>query len=153
MVSLRRNLFSSYLLLLLGVLLPVVPVFPHHHHEDGRICMKNDVQPLHEEHRCNHEPGKSMPCGHATHGCHHEQSCMEADCLTTHLYRAGKASHITLTAPQTGDVRPVTFKTGLAGTLSLPVHYLHTLPRPYIEALYGVDLDTARGLRAPPSLG
>lgn len=151
MVSLRRNLFSSYLLLLLGVLLPIVPVFPHHHHGDGRICMKNDMQSLQEEACYHHEAERHMPCGHATHGCHHEQSCMEADCLTTHLYRAGKSTDFSLTAPQTGDVKPVALKTGLAGTLSLPAHYLHTLPRPYVEALYGVDLHAVQGLRAPPA--
>lgn len=143
MVTLRYNLIASYLLLLIGVLLPVVPMFPHHHHEDGRICMKHDIQPHQEE-------DEHTPCGHATHGCHHEQSCMEADCLTTHLYRAGKSTVLSLASPQTGDVKPLAFKTGLAGTLSLPTHYIHILPRPYIEALYGADLHVIRGLRAPP---
>ena len=152
MVSLRHNLFASYLLLLLGVLLPIVPVFPHHHHEDGRICMKNDMQPLQEEACYHHEAERHMPCGHATHGCHHEQSCMEADCLTTHFYRAGKSQTISLSAPQTYTVEPMLLKTGLAGTFTLPSHYLHHLPRPYIEALFATDLPRARGLRAPPSV-
>ena len=153
MVSLRYNLITSYLLLLLGMLLTVVPVFPHHHHEDGRICMKNDMQLPQEEHCCDHNHGNPTPCGHATHGCHHEQSCMEADCLTTHLFRIGKSTEFSLTAPKVSDIRPVAFKTGLAGTLSLPIHYLHILPRPYVEALYGVDLHAIQGLRAPPTLG
>ena len=153
MVSLRRNLFASYLLLLLGVLLPIVPVFPHHHHEDGRICMKHDLPPYPEETPCDHTPHKQQaPCGHATHGCHHEQSCMETDCLTTHFYRAGKSQTISLTAPQTYTVEPMLLKTGLAGTFTLPSHDLHHLPRPYLEVLFATDIPRARGLRAPPSV-
>lgn len=153
MVSLRRNLFVSYLLLLLGVLLPIVPVFPHHHHEDGRICMKHDQHPLQETSCCNHQTHKQYAsCGHATHGCHHEQSCMEANCLTTHFYRTCKSQTISLSAPQSDLVEPTLLKTGLAGTLTLPSHYVHILPRPYIEALYATDISSARGLRAPPSV-
>ena len=77
---------------------------------------------------------------------------MEADCLTTHFYRAGNSQTISLTAPQTATVEPMLLKTGLAGTFTLPSHYLHTLPRPYIEALFATDISSARGLRAPPSV-
>lgn len=33
----------AYLLLVTSILMLAVPVFPHHHHADGLICMKNDV--------------------------------------------------------------------------------------------------------------
>ena len=139
----KKSLFVSYLLVLLGMLMPIVPVFPHHHHADGRICMKNDL---------HHGAHEEESCGHGTHGCHHEQGCNEADCLTTHFYRAGKSQTISLTAPQTATVEPMLLKTGLAGTITLPSHYLPNRPRPYLEALFATDIPRARGLRAPPSV-
>ena len=35
---------AAYLLLLLSILMLGVPVIPHHHHADGVLCMRNDVQ-------------------------------------------------------------------------------------------------------------
>lgn len=138
----KKSLFVSYLLVLIGMLMPIVPVFPHHHHADGRICMKNDL---------HHGAHEEESCGHGTHGCHHEQGCNEADCLTTHFFRQGRHTTLTIKAPTANDTLP-NLLSGLAVLFNRLIFSTPTISCPfYQEKLHDSWRTLTGSLRAPPS--
>ena len=41
----KTKRYIAYFLFFISMIMLTVPVIPHHHHEDGMICMKNDLRP------------------------------------------------------------------------------------------------------------
>ena len=39
----KTKRYIAYFLFFISMIMLTVPVIPHHHHEDGMICMKNDL--------------------------------------------------------------------------------------------------------------
>ncbi len=132
----KEKKYIVYLLFLVSIIMLAVPVFPHHHHADGLICMKNDVEPS-----CCHTP--HHPAGHPN--CCHDKGCI--------------ASHFVQRTPRTERQAPVLKPVLLPAVLSTFLRQLYAFGEPcqpvsyspYIESLHGVYIARASGLRAPPS--
>lgn len=128
------KLHIAYLLLVISTLMPVIPVIPHHHHADGRICLKHDLP--------------ADCCDHHHHG--EEDPCCGGDCVAIHIFEQTPGSedswHFTFTPEAT-----TLFFEQLTNLLSVP---LNTPTRkqgvPYRERLHGTQVLCATGLRAPP---
>lgn len=135
----KEKKYIVYLLFLVSIIMLAVPVFPHHHHADGLICMKNDVEPS-----CCHTPHHHHPAGHPN--CCHDKGCI--------------ASHFVQRTPRTERQAPVLKPVLLPVVLSTFLRQLYAFGEPcqpvsyspYIESLHGVYIARASGLRAPPSL-
>ncbi len=136
MKPLYHPILISYLLLILGILLPMIPLCPHHHHEDGCICMKHDLPLSEEAHHHQHH--------------HHQTSCLEANCITTHLYRQDKVQSIEIKAPVTADIQPAALFSYLYSLLITPSRSLREYLVPRKEPLYVTASIPSHGLRAPP---
>lgn len=134
----KKKKYIVYLLFLVSIIMLAVPVFPHHHHADGFICMKNDVEPS-----C-HIPHHHHPAGHPN--CCHDKGCI--------------VSHFLQRTPRTERQAPVLKPVLLPAALSPFIRQLAAFDEPclsdsyspYIESLHGVYIVRASGLRAPPSL-
>ena len=133
----KEKKYIVYLLFLVSIIMLAVPVFPHHHHADGLICMKNDVEPS-----CCHT--HHHPAGHPN--CCHDKGCI--------------ASHFVQRTPRTERQAPAPRPVLLPAVLSTFLRQLYAFGEPcqpvsyspYIESLHGVYIARASGLRAPPSL-
>lgn len=134
----KEKKYIIYLLLMVSIIMLAVPVFPHHHHADGHICMKNDVEPS-----CCHTPHHHHPAGHPN--CCHDKGCI--------------ASHFVQRTPRTERQAPVLKPVLLPAVLSTFLRQLYAFGEPcqpvsyspYIESLHGDYIARASGLRAPPS--
>ncbi len=120
----KEKRYIVYLLFLVGIIMPVVPVFPHHHHAGGLICMKNDAVP----------------------GCCHDRGCI-AGCFVQDTPRTGH--RVSVPNPVLLPVLPDTS----IGQLHFSGGLCHLLPCPSCtEPLHDACANRVSGLRAPPSL-
>lgn len=130
--------YITYLLFFISMLMPVIPVIPHHHHADGLICMKDDISKDCCKQNVSHEEG---------HAEHHHHCCNDNDCVTIHFFQqtpGQEHSHPTLLPC---IEIPLTLY-----TLSAPATFMR--PRTesvFQESLHGIVSIGATGLRAPPS--
>lgn len=133
----KEKKYIVYLLFLVSIIMLAVPVFPHHHHADGLICMKNDVEPS-----CCHT--HHHPAGHPN-------CCHDKGCIASHFVQRTPRTERQAPAP-----RPVLLPASLIaliGQLSVSDDFYQTTSySPYIESLHGDYIARASGLRAPPSL-
>ena len=134
----KEKKYIIYLLLMVSIIMLAVPVFPHHHHADGHICMKNDVEPS-----CCHTPHHHHPAGHPN-------CCHDKGCIASHFVQRTPRTERQAPAP-----RPVLLPASLIaliGQLSVSDDFYQTTSySPYIESLHGDYIARASGLRAPPS--
>lgn len=135
----KRQRYAAFLLLLLSLVMLGVPVVPHHHHPDGRLCMKNDIG------------GTSCPSAGETAGEEQKHCCCQTGCITTHFFQERTdinkdwlhpapdhlPDFLPAIAPPTPD-------------LSAPIEAHHPTCY-YIETLHGISPANAPGLRAPPT--
>lgn len=68
----KTKRYIAYFLFFISMIMLTVPVIPHHHHEDGMICMKNDLP--------------SDGCCHHQDACN-EHCCCDTGCMTTHFFQ------------------------------------------------------------------
>ena len=68
----KTKRYIAYFLFFISMIMLTVPVIPHHHHEDGMICMKNDLP---SDGCCQHQG----PCS--------EHCCCDTGCMTTHFFQ------------------------------------------------------------------
>jgi len=112
----------------------IVPVIPHHHHEDGAICMKNDLP----SDGCCHHQG---PCN--------EHCCCDTGCMTTHFYQQTPSSDNSNLQPCFVWVHTL-FSEPLLKLLTLPEETGIRQEFVYLESLHGTFITRTTGLRAPP---
>lgn len=129
----KTNRHTTYLLLLLSILMLGVPVIPHHHHADGLLCMKNDVQ-----------AGCCTPAPDEAEG----HCCCDTGCPATHFFQQRPDTSPDIPQPLSCDV----FFLPSELLASLIFHSpTQSLTPVYIEALHDTLLSRATGLRAPPA--
>lgn len=114
----------------------LIPLIPHHHHNDSTICIKDDIKK---------ETGYPNPNDQENH---HDNPCCMDGC-TTHF-------HFTNPTQQTDKAQSECFYILLFNDSSL-----QSLPQPeektvrcdytYIEYLYNTYHTFHKGLRAPPA--
>lgn len=126
----------AYLLFIISILMPIVPVIPHHHHADGRLCMKNDI---------------TTDCckGHQHHDSTHDHCCGD-DCVTMHFFEQTPNSNDTWSYSFAPEVTILFFEPSMIQLLTLSNNISGKEPPSYIEHLHGTQLVRAKGLRAPP---
>lgn len=132
----RTKPHIAYILFVISILMPIIPVMPHHHHTDGVICMKNDIS--------------SDCCG----GHHHETGndhCCNDECVTMHFFEQLPGSDETWNYHYTPEVITLFFESVVPLVLLFDTgNNIHTPP--YIERLHGTRVPRAIALRAPPAL-
>lgn len=127
---------AAYLLLLLSILMLGVPVIPHHHHADGVLCMRNDVQ-----------SGCCTPSTDEAEG----HCCCDTGCLSTHFFQQRPDASPDIPHPLPTIL--LFLPDGLLASL-----LLHLSDHPsrttsvYAESLHDTLLTRVTGLRAPPAL-
>ena len=129
----RGKLYIAYLLFVISMIMPMVPVIPHHHHADGRICMKNDITPD----CCSHH--------HAEENGH----CCGDDCVAIHLFEQAPNSDDTWMYDFT-PLEVTLFIEPFVDLLSHPKAHATPPDSYYQESLHGTYITRAKGLRAPP---
>lgn len=128
----RGKRYIGYLLLVIGLLMPIIPVIPHHHHADGRICLKHDLT--------------NDCCA----GDHHEESdhrCGD-DCVTMHFFEQAPGSNESWNYSFVPEEITLFIKPLLS--LNSTTTEIQTDTPYYRERLRGTFLVRAKGLRAPP---
>lgn len=130
----KRNI--AYLLFVISMLMPIIPVIPHHHHADGRLCLKNDIS--------------TDCCKHQQHHDGTHDHCCGGDCVTLHFFEQ---------TPNTDDTWSYTFAPEAVILFFEPIIHLQLTAEgavpdkeapPYIEHLYSTQWMRATGMRAPP---
>ncbi len=138
-----------YFMLLVSVLMLAVPLVPHHHHADGAICMKNDIEsdPLCTDH---HSCTDHQQCpGHHHHHPENDACCGD-ECLTR-LQTPVPASQVDLGHPDYVFV-------ALLFTDYLIEHLFSLQERRidnnyvFLDSLHGTNITRAFALRGPPCL-
>ena len=140
----KRNRYITIILLFVSILMPMVPVMPHHHHADGHICLKND---LHDA-ACDHPHPAAHHDGEARH------CCCDTGCLTTHFFQRTP----TLPSPDGPSVTPLLpwmmplylVELLMGQRLSAPEQTARHAICPYRERLHDTPIACTGGLRAPP---
>lgn len=129
----RRHI--AYLLFVVNILMLAVPVIPHHHHADGILCMKSDI----EAGCCNHSANKAG-----------EHCCCNTGCITTHFFQQRPTLDIdfTHTFP---DNTPFYSASLLSPFIFLTPSGQLRENTTYMEVLHGTFFTRAKGLRAPPT--
>lgn len=126
----------AYLLLVISLLMPMVPVFPHHHHANGLLCVKNDIGS-----HCCHQHAESQDEGHC---------CCQTGCVTQHFFQQMPTSVSNGPLPAVSELIPFLSPLLLRLAASRAVASKGDIPI-YIESLHGTLVARATGLRAPPS--
>ncbi|MDR0895722.1 MAG: hypothetical protein LBN06_10565 [Prevotellaceae bacterium] len=134
-----RGRYIACMLLLIGLMMPMMPVIPHHHHSNGLLCMNDDVSNCCCEHSCDHQ----------SHQSHHSHCCCNTGCVATHFYQ-----RIVKQTIQWEHSEPYRYITIFPETPLLT----NKLPRIvgnnpfgiYRERLHGTCHTRVAGLRAPP---
>lgn len=133
----KKKQYIAYILFFISLIMLVIPVIPHHHHGNGMICMKNDINTDCCEHR---------------HCSDNEHCCCDTGCMTTYFVQQ--------TPNSSDDVCP---HPDALWTLTLFIKPFSRLPILsefdvsrqeciYLESLHSTFITCATGLRAPPSL-
>ncbi|HIY88958.1 MAG TPA: hypothetical protein H9824_09670 [Candidatus Bacteroides pullicola] len=125
---------AAYLLLLLSILMLGVPVIPHHHHADGVLCMKNDVQAG----CCSPAPDEAE--GHC---------CCDTGCPAAHFFQQRPDAGPDIPLPLSNDILFLPTEL-LALLISHSPGQSPSTPF-YIESLHDTLFTRATGLRAPPA--
>ena len=132
----------TLLLLVISMLMPIIPVIPHHHHADGRICLKHDFT----ETCCSthHHDEK-----HHSDDAAQEHRC-NGDCVTMHFFEQTPGSNEEIVStPLPCEI--TLFFEPIAALLQQTDGEAVRPPLPYYkERLHGTQLMRAKGLRAPP---
>lgn len=132
----KNQRHAAYLLLLLSILMLGVPVIPHHHHANGVLCMRNDVQ-----------SGCCTPSTDEAEG----HCCCDTGCLSTHFFQQRPDASPDIPHPLPTIL--LFLPDGLLASL-----LLHLSDHPsrttsvYAESLHDTLLTRVTGLRAPPAL-
>ncbi|WP_270570629.1 DUF6769 family protein [Bacteroides eggerthii] len=132
----KTKRYIAFFLFFISMIMLTVPVIPHHHHEDGMICMKNDLP--------------SDGCCHHQDACN-EHCCCDTGCMTTHFFQQTPN-------PNNSDIQPcfvwvtTLFVEPLLKLLTLPDETGIRQEFVYMESLHGTFITRATGLRAPPSV-
>ena len=142
----KNKRYIAAVLFFISILMPVIPVIPHHHHADGRFCMKNDIA---ADCSCCHHQGEPHQHDEDGSGARQEHGCNE-DCVTMHFFEQIPGSNEEITpTPLPCEItllfKPITALLQQADdeTVRPPLPY-------YKERLHGTQLMRAKGLRAPP---
>lgn len=134
--EMKKRTYIARLLLLFSILMLAIPVLPHHHHADGKICMKDDVH--------------TMCCTqHANDMAHHDHGCEESGCPTSHFFQQmPQGTQRTIAADELTNIElaEAIYLCCLHATQKIS----KTLFTPYQEALYSTMIGLTMGLRAPP---
>ena len=125
---------AAYLLLLLSILMLGVPVIPHHHHADGVLCMKNDVQ-----------AGCCTPAPDEAEG----HCCCDTGCPAAHFFQQRPDAGPDIPLPLSNDI--LFLPTELLALLISHSPGQSTTTPFYIESLHDTLFTRATGLRAPPA--
>lgn len=124
----------AYLLLVAGIMMLAMPAIPHHHHQNGLPCMKNDMT----SECCGHSSAQDK--NHACNGtaCVAMQGLTEINTAKSHT-----------AAPDIASTDILFFLTVTA----MPQAAAYTQAQPhnlYIESLHDRHTVHAAGRRAPP---
>lgn len=128
-----KRLISAIALVIATFLMVATAALPHHHHDDGMICLHLDM---------GHDDEAAHDHGH--NGCN-EDCAMNVDLIqdASQIGHASKAGLIpVITAIITWD----------NALLPIPNECDNISPTIYIEHPYKCIVSTLHGLRAPPSL-
>ncbi len=132
------------ILLFISLLLLVLPVIPHHHHADGRLCLKSDITTECCDHSCS-KGTAACSDGDARH--HH--GC-DNDCITMHFFEQ---------LPGTDEDNALCLSIPCMEIPFLEIFPLLSLPQEretdrqrctYMETLHSTFIVRVAGLRAPP---
>lgn len=132
----ERKRYIPFFLLVVSLLMMAVPVFPHHHHANGLLCMKNDIGP----HCCQQHPSET---GSETH------CCCETGCIAHHFFQQMPTDMRTSPHPAVSELIPFLSPLLLRLAASRAIAPKGDIPI-YIESLHGTLIAHATGLRAPP---
>lgn len=128
--------YIAYVLFFVSLLMLAVPVIPHHHHADGLLCMKNDI----DTECCTHPVNKAG-----------EHCCCNTGCIATHFFQQRPNLDVEFIQLLPGNIL-----FNLTDLLSSPIFssFIGHLRQEsiYIESLHSTFLTRATGLRAPPFL-
>ena len=133
-IRMKKKRYITYFLLFISMIMLAVPVIPHHHHDNGMICMKNDIP---SEGCCHHQGSCSEHC------------CCDTGCMTTHFFQQTPNSDNSVAHPDFVWVTTLFFEPILK-LLSVPEEAGTGYKFVYIESLHGTFITRASGLRAPP---
>ncbi len=124
----------AYVLFFVSIITLSVPVFPHHHHADGMLCMKD---------------ADTTGCSQQ-HNTMHSDCCCNTGCVTTHFFQ--KAHTTSNTGMQPAPSGIIFLLPAAALKPALPLEDKSILYKYiYIETLHGTYTARAIGLRAPPT--
>jgi len=131
----RKHRIIAVFLLFINIIMLVAAVFPHHHHVNGVICLKQDFP---TEQACPMHPHPPVP-----------HACCSNECLTR-FYSPAPTVHLS-SGP---DYMLITtlFTDGMIEQLLRPREKRIKNYYVYREALYGTDNVRTTSLRAPPML-
>lgn len=131
----RKNRIIAVFLLFINIIMLVAAVFPHHHHANGVICMKQDFSieqagPIHHHHPAQHE-------------------CCSNECLTR-FYSPAPTVHMN-SGPDYVLITTL-FTDMIIEQLLRPLERRVKNYYVYRDTLYGTDIVRTNSLRAPPML-
>ncbi|MBQ8225667.1 MAG: hypothetical protein IJZ86_10025 [Bacteroides sp.] len=132
----RNKRYIAYILFVISMVMPIIPVIPHHHHADGRLCMRNDI---------------TTDCCSGHHHGGESDHCCDNSCVAIHFFEQTPNSDESWTY----DFTPwevILFLDYVPLLLSLPESIPHQPDTCYRETLHGTCITRATGLRAPPSV-
>lgn len=122
-------------LFVISIIMVTITAIPHHHHSDGMICMKDDIQET------------ACPCSPESQH-HHDDPCCTNECMASFNSPVPTA--------QNQEVQPhylyaiTLFTEPLLRLLTQPEEHIIRHYSVYIESLHGTFITRAAGLRAPP---
>jgi hypothetical protein len=124
-------------MLMVSIIMLAMPVTPHHHHANGDICLRQDIDPDDIHAHQNGNPGH-----------HDEDPCCHDICMTR-IHTLLATLHIDW-APQHTIVVAIFDNYTVAALLS-PQECTLKRNYVYIEALHSTDPTNQSSLRAPPA--
>lgn len=132
-----RHFYIRWILLWVSLLMPVVPVMPHHHHHGDVLCLLKHTCPTDAD--CHH-----------TGECATGHCCCHTGCPSRHFFQQTPPKSIQLTHHD--SVQPIQ-ALFLPPTVYIPILYKgHPAPYSlYAERLHGVSPGLSQALRAPPT--
>lgn len=119
-----------------SILMLAIPVMPHHHHANGKICMKDDVQ----ENCCQHH--------HDDNEAQHHHSCEDTGCITTHFFQQIPSNNPRIELAE--ESHPIYLIVADILSQALIANNDNPSFNDYRESLHSTQIMHAMGLRAPP---